>query len=258
MKSLDVILYDLYGKNKLLHLKESKAKYEHMKELFQSYGMKCSMNSDADVFCNEVLYASLLAKQRFEDVFFKVYTEMYDYWYDLTYQQRKQFMNIELVQLKEELPYFIEEQQRIYFPCFPIFFNHLYTDELVLLDLKQYKKFIREFSYEVNFSLYDARIYDYGFCSAFLVARNQESFVLYHDKMNRFYLYNQMKCVKEYSLDPKATRLSSKQLINFAFAVLYEDEQALLTMMINEGVLGKKGMKKILKYQRKIKKKVSE
>ncbi len=258
MKSLDAVLHDLYGKYKLLHVKEYKEKFEQMKYLFQMYGFKYSMKSDTEVFLYEVVYTSLLAKQRFEEMFFKVYTDMYDYWYDLTYQQRKHFMNIELERLKEELVYFMEGQQRIYFPCFSIFLNHLYTDELVLLDLKQYKKFIRNCANEVNLSLFDDRIYDHGFCSASLVARNQDMFVLYHDKVNRFYLYKQMKCVKEYSLDPKAERLSSKQLINFAFALLYEDEQALLHIMINEGILGKQGMKKVLKYQRKISKKVSE
>lgn len=258
MKSLDIQLHKLYGKHRLIHTKEFKEKHKKMKQLLNQYAISMEGTEDTDLFLQEIIYTSLLAKRKFEDIFFEMYTSMYDYWYDLTYQQRKRFMNQALVDLKQELSSFQDGKQTIFFPCFTPFLNHLYTDELVLLDLKQYKAYIRNCAKEVNLSCYGVRMYDYGFCSAQCVAQNHTSFVLYHEIVNRFYLYKETTCVKELSLDPKQDRLSKQQITKLAFSLLYEDEKALLEAILQEEILGKKGQKKVVKYNQKVKKKVSE
>ena len=144
MKHLYELLNKKYDK-KLVEDKEYRKAWKKRKQRLEACGVEVKDLDDVAMLYYELVAYSIDVKERFEEVFFDTYVRMYDYWYDLTYQERKKQMNLDIMRLKQELPCFVWDTQEIYMPCFQAKFNHLYTDEIILLDLKQYHTFIRSY-----------------------------------------------------------------------------------------------------------------
>jgi len=178
----------------------------------------------------------------------------------LTYIERKQQMNLEIAKQKEALEYFTYEDKEIYMPCFSPRFNHLYTDEIVLLDLKQYHTFIRNCANEVVPHMYGYESYAHGFSSCEGCAtEGLMDYVLYHPLTKRFYVYRQDVCVSTFSLDPKQKECPAAMRFEIAKALLKKDEDALFMFLLEYPIVNERFKKKLKKYQHKrLKKKTKE
>ena len=169
MKTIYDRLNKVYDKT-LLDQKDIRKHYRTICDLLEEYQIPHDGKSDDAVIQNEIVYESLLVKRQFEDVFFDTYVKMFDYWYDLNYLERKAQMNVDVERFVKELRHFEADGETIYMPAFAPGFNHLYHTEIVLLDLKQYHKFIRECAKEVQYRRYGAKPFQYGFSSCELLA----------------------------------------------------------------------------------------
>lgn len=257
MKTLLQVLNKAYDKQLLDH-KAFRKEWEQKKQVLQQFQIACDKTSDVDIFQYEMIYYSIKMKQRFEDTFFDTYVHMFDYWYDLTYLERKQQMNTDIERLMETLPFFMEGDQKIFFPCFTIAYNHLYTDEIVLLDLKQYRAFIRDFAHEVHTGLYGVRPYQNACCSAQVCVEDGDAFVLYHPITHRLYRHKDGCFHATCSLNPKISIEDNDLLRDLARAFLHDDQDEMLTYMLQGVGVSSKMMHKLEKLQKKIKKKRSK
>ena len=170
MKHLYELLNKKYDK-KLVEDKEYRKAWKKRKQRLEACGVEVKDLDDVAMLYYELVAYSIDVKERFEEVFFDTYVRMYDYWYDLTYQERKKQMNLDIMRLKQELPCFVWDTQEIYMPCFQAKFNHLYTDEIILLDLKQYHTFIRSYQDQLKGDLYGCLPYELGWTSAACIAK---------------------------------------------------------------------------------------
>ena len=245
---------------KLIDYKDYKKELVAMQQELKKYNILATCESDDQCFYIEMVYQSLKIKQRFEDVFFDTYVAMFDYWYDLTYLQRKYQMNVEIDKLKAELASFTYDGKIVYMPCFSVWLNQLYANEIVLLDLKQYHTFIRTCEKEVKNHLYGYECYDHNFCSAMVLAhRSTSEYVLYHPVVKRFYLYRHDVFQYAISIDPKLAEMPMAILTAFANALLDDDEAEIIDMLLDCDMIKDRMKKKIKKYQyKKIKKEVKE
>lgn len=259
MKTVIELVNKKYDKT-LLDDKDYKKTFLKMCALLKEYDIAANAKTDAECFRIEMLYHALCNKRQFEDVFFDTYVTMFDYWYDLTYLERKQQMNIEIAKLKTTLPHFMSNDKEIYLPCFDERFNSLYTNEIVLLDLKQYHTFIRSCANEIKEHLYGYESYAHGFSSCEICAWDSlQDYVLYHTITRRFYVYRQDVCTMMFSLDPKQKECPLAVRYGIAKALLREDEEELLSLLIEYPLVGERFKKKLRKYQQKwIKKKAKE
>ena len=202
-----------------------------------------------------MIYHSLQVKEQFENTFFDTYVHMFDYWYDLTYLERKQQMNVDIDVLRNKLTSFMFDGEEIYMPCFDTRFNHLYHTEIVLLDLKQYHAFIRTFQHEVKEHLYGALPYENGFTSTQVLARMGESYVLYHPLMNRLYVYENDKYTLSCSLNPKDENVNQVQLKELAMLLLLNREEDIAQCLLEGTLVNDKIKKKITKWLKRFHKK---
>ena len=184
MKTIYDRLNKVYDKT-LLDQKDIRKHYRTICDLLEEYQIPHDGKSDDAVIQNEIVYESLLVKRQFEDVFFDTYVKMFDYWYDLNYLERKAQMNVDVERFVKELRHFEADGETIYMPAFAPGFNHLYHTEIVLLDLKQYHKFIRECAKEVQYRRYGAKPFQYGFSSCELLAEADEGYVVFHPILHR-------------------------------------------------------------------------
>lgn len=254
MKTTAQMLNGIYDK-RLLEDRKFRKEYRKVTALLETYGLPFEGKSDDDVIQNEIIARSIEIKQRFEDVFFDTYVKMFDYWYDFSYQERKQQMNVDIDRFKEGLTYFETAEGKVYMPCFSERFNRLYHTEIVLLDLKQYHVFIRDFASEVARYRYGALPYQYGFSSAICVQESGQEYVVYHPQSHRLYHYKEDGLQNTLSLDPRCACDDQQVLQKIAAAFLNGDEDSLVEQLINSDFIGKKAHKKLVKYQKKRQKK---
>ena len=85
------------------------------------------------------MYEGIINKKKFEDTYMTTYVSMHDYWGTLDYQERKHQMNVDIDQMRKELKSFSYKGEDIYIPMFDQRMNRLYTQEIVLMELKQYQ-----------------------------------------------------------------------------------------------------------------------
>lgn len=259
MKNLYTIVNKKYDKP-LLSWREEKAKYTNIKACLHMFQIPCDKTGDDDLIQYEIIYQSILVKQKFEEVFFDTYVKMFDYWYDLTYLERKQQMNVDICCLCEEVEHFSYKQEKIYMPCFEPSFNHLYSTEIVLLDLKQYHPYIKTFANEVRKNQYGVLPFHHGFSSCEVIAEHETAYVLYHPTCNRLYLYRDNAYVTCLSLDPKCSKEQEigDRLRQLASFMILDDEQQMLDCIIESNLIKSKMKKRLLAYKAKRAKKKSK
>lgn len=245
---------ELLNKTYDKHLCDKKAFYKPFKKqaaLLQEYQINVAMKTDCDIFQCEIILYSIHVKQAFEAVFLDTYVTMFDYWYELTYLERKKQMNLDIERLMDTLPSFMIEDSRIFMPCFDASFNRLYTEEIVLLDLKQYHVFMNTFVDQIHPGLYGVEPYRQACSSAQVLATGSHAFVLYHPLVHRFYHYLDGACVNTLSLDPKNDKEEDAAHRELAALFLLQDEDALLQMLVEKDFVHAKMKKRLQKYQLK-------
>ena len=223
MQNMEMILNRAYDKP-FYKTKTYRKAVKKMDRFLKPYDILVEGKSDVDCFEKEIIFHSLKTKQQFEDVFFDTYVSMYDYWYDLTYQER---------------------------------INNLYTDENVLLDLKQYHRYIRTCHQEIKLHPYGAQCYKNDFSSAEVLFQKDGDFVLYHPLMHRFYVNKNNTWAKVLSFDPKK-ECSEEALRKLAVSIFYDEEDTVINILLKEELVGKKIKRRLEIYQRKKQKKLKK
>lgn len=250
MKSLLELLNKTYDK-KLEDHKEYKKKLQEMKTFLTKNKVSCKESDDISCLRYEMLVKSIENKQKLEDVFFDTYVKMHDYWYDLTYLERKKQMNVDIDACKQTLNGFMYEDEEIYMPCFDQRMNHLYHTEIVLLDLKQYHTFIREFQKEIHYDLYGVLPYEHGFTSAIITAQMGDSFVLYQKDAQRLYRFDHGIYAEKLSLDPKCKEERMEEIRMVSMLFLLDREVDIASVLIDGSLINDKMKKKITKLMKK-------
>ena len=250
MKTYVELLNKTYDQ-KLENHKEYKKTLKEMKSFLTENKVSCTKSDDIDCLRYEIYVSSIKNKQHFEEVFFDTYVKMYDYWYDLTYKERKQQMNVDIDACKKDMKSFVYEDEEIFMPCFDDRMNHLYNTEIVLLDLKQYHAFIRDFEKEIKDDLYGVLPYEKGFTSTKVYAQMGDSFVVYQPLIHRFYYFSHGHYASFLSLDPKIEEVKDEQLRMAAMLFLLGREEDLAQMLVESSLISDKMKKKISKLLEK-------
>lgn len=250
MKTLLELMNQTYDK-KLENHKEYKKKLQDMKGFLTKNKVSCKESDDLSCLRYELLVKSIENKQKLEDVFFDTYVKMHDYWYDLTYLERKKQMNVDIDACKRTLDGFVYEKEEIFMPCFDQRMNHLYNTEIVLLDLKQYHVFIREFQKEIQYDLYGTKPYEHGFSSAIITAQMGDSFVLYQKDARRLYRFEHGVYETALSLDPRMEQEVMEDIRMISMLFLLDREEDMASTLIAGSLINDKMKKKIRKLMAK-------
>lgn len=231
--------------------------YKNLTSLNEKYHLDLYNHNEFDCFRNEILYYSLLNKIAFEDCFLKTYVNMYDYWYDLLYQERKHQMNVDIDLMRTSLPCFQYQEQLIYLPFFDELMNQMYLEEMVLFDLKQYGKFRNEFKELIQIPRYGSALYDSDFTSLELIREKDSQIIVYSRAMNRLYFLENDQFVESISMISEKSDATKEQLLKIIELYEEDNEIELINQLIDEGFVDEKLSKKLKKIQNKCIKKAS-
>lgn len=252
MKNVREILAKKYHKS-LRKVTSYKARLFEMQKLFKEYGIACVMKDEFSFFQIEIIYESILNKQRFEDTYLTTYVTMHDFWEDLDYQERKHQMNVDIDRMRKELKSFPFNNEEIYMPMFDERMNRLYTQEIVLLELKQYGRFQRKFDDVIQKDLYGINPYMYNFTSCLFICGDEKHFSIYNPDLNRLYFIEDFVCTSQLSFDPsKSGDTDFETMKHIAQLYMRQEEQELAKLLIDSNLINEHIKKKLNKYIQKM------
>lgn len=251
MKTLSDILAKKYHK-KLDKLPSYKQKLLEMQRLFKEYGIACVIKDEFSFYQIEYMYEGILNKQKFEETYLTTYVAMHDFWSDLDYQERKHQMNVDIDHMRKELKSFPYEGEEIYIPMFDQRMNRLYTQEIVLLELKQYGRFTKKFDDVIQKNLYGILPYMYNFTSCLFICGDDGYFSIYNPELNRLYFIKEFTCTSTLSFHPqKSEETSFDEIKVIAEAYMKGDEAAVIDVLKASNLIEESVKKKIQKYEKK-------
>lgn len=252
MAKLEQILQKKY-KDKLLKISIYKKKLVKMQEFLKTFKITCNPKDDVSFFQCELLYESIYNKKRLEDCFMVSYVEMQDFWNDLDYKERTHLVHVDIERKCSDLKYFNWLDKRIYMPVFDMHLNHVYTDEIISLELKQYRLLTREFREIIQYNTYGSLPYRENFSSAQWIADGDQGYCLYFSRLNRYYHIIDEQCVHILSLDPeRRDALSYEERGILALLFMKNDEKAMAEMIITHDCVDERCKNKIQRNLHKL------
>lgn len=251
-KLLEKRYYVSLWKNKT-YKKEFKKYTTKLKEAKISYQDK----DEFSFYEAQLLYETIKIKEKFEEVFFRTYIEMYDYWKDIEYLERKHQMNVDINRLLEELKMFTFDKDSIYMPACSPFLNRIYEKEIVLLDLKQYARFIRDYDKETSVHYYGYLPYLHGFTKAKFLLGDMDDFCVYDDVLKRVYRIVDGRCSNVLYFKKHAV-MEKEELSRIVYLWLTENEIQMINELKKSELIDDKMKRKLIKLKFKIEKKLNK
>ena len=251
MKSLESILNKKYHR-KIEKLTIYRERLKQMQKVFKEYGIACVIKDEWSYYQVETMYEGIINKKKFEDTYMTTYVSMHDYWGTLDYQERKHQMNVDIDQMRKELKSFSYKGEDIYIPMFDQRMNRLYTQEIVLMELKQYHRFMTKFDDVIKENLYGALPYMHNFSSCLYICGDDHYFSLYNPDLNRLYFIENYHCVHTLSFDPARNQMTSfEEMRRIAESFMTNDEVTCMGIIANSHLIADSLSKKLGKYYRK-------
>lgn len=254
MKTIASILAHRNHK-KILKNKEVKVKIQKMKELFSEYNVPYRHETEFDFYRNEMMYNSVQQKEKLEILFYDYFTQMYDYWYEISYQERKHLMQRDKKRIEDELFSFQYEGMAIYIPIFTKEKNYFYNQQLIMLEYPRYARIVRHFNHEIHYDLYGYLPYQAHFTSLLYTAGTMDDYILYQPQLKRLY-HKSEKGIVLYCFNQKDEEVYDMKLVTILSELILKDEKiAICDFLITHHWVTKYAQKKLMKMKKKLIKK---
>lgn len=228
-----------------------------IKSKFNRYKIERKLKTELDFFIGLIELESLKNKESFEKCFEDARTELFDYWDNLSYQERNRLVLLQTNVLKNDSHFFKFNNKPIWIAFFDELLNSLYNNEIGILELPQYFKLYRQFSDRM------ISVKEYGLCpfiNEFIpivnLLNNDNSIVFYyHLTKSLYYLNNDFKLIR-YPLSKELCQVQplKDDLKVIANSILTQEESIIIDSLINSLLINDKVKKQLQKYKQKVEK----
>lgn len=251
MKTIEDLLNKSYDK-KLEKLPYYKHRIHEIKQCLSTYGISSSYSDEFTFYQLEIIYESIKNKERFEDTYVHTYVEMQGFWQELDYHERAHQMNVDIDRMRKDLRYFPFGKDEIYMPMFDARMNRLYVHDIVMLELKQYHRYMKTFADLIQPHLYGILPYLYHFTSCEWISGSEASFLLYDPHIHRLYQIENQICTHRLCFDSTIEDSFDLALLKeIGDAWVQEDENTLCEILLESTLIEEKVKKKLIKLQKK-------
>lgn len=228
----------------------------HMKQAFSLYKLDVKMKSEIDFFDALIYHEALINKSRMEACFEDARRDLFDYWDNLSYQERNRLISLKNEELKNDLRYFKSETGRnIWIAFFDELLNALYDKELAILELPQYFKLYRNFKDRtINIEQYGIEPYKQEYIDIHVIKRFDDSVIFYYANTKSLYKVDASKKLKRFSLSKTIGKLVplKEELEIIAQAMMTENELEAMDYLLQSTLIDDKTKNQLTKYQKKL------
>jgi hypothetical protein len=229
------------------------------KSKFSKYKIEKKYKSELDYFFGLIELQSLLNKESFEKCFEESRTELFDYWGNLSYQERNRLILLQTNNIKNNSRFFRFNDKPIWIAFFDELLNALYHSEIAILELPQYFKLYRQFSDRmIQVDHYGLKPFIDEFIPIINLVHNDNAIVFYyHLTRSLYYLDSKYKLIR-YPLckDNCQVQPLKEDLRQIAHSILLQDDSLIIETFINSSLINDKIRKMLEKYKDRIRKKI--
>lgn len=239
---------DIYS-NKLL-----KDNLDLIKSSFGKYRIEKKLRTELDYFIALIELQSLINKESFERCFENSRRELFDYWDNLSFQERNRLVLLQTNNVKNESRFFRYNNKPIWIAFFDELLNSLYHNEIAILELPQYFKLYKQFQDRM------ISVKDYGlspfmdeFIPITMLAHNDQSIVYYYQLTRSLYYIDQNFNLKRYSLCKDLCQIQplKDDLKPLAQSILSQDIEQIVESFLKSELINDKVKKMLTKYKNK-------
>lgn len=243
LKYLKKYGYDLaFGKSELYK------KINDHKDIIKKEGFDFRVKTIEELFKYEIIYHSIVNKNRIENAYNQLYLEAQDVLKYLNYEEKQKIFNGELESFIHNLPHFKE----IYIPYLESFINDRYIHNYMMMILKQHHTYVQQYPKTIDkpYELYGYKPMISSFSSLIPIGKDETYYYFYHEEFKRIFVFykNEYKLHDEiYLTDKYCKRDLDIKKVTQIVEVYCQDQNAFLDMLYQEKYISEKVYKKILK-----------
>lgn len=187
-------------------------------------------------------------KRKIEKAYFDGYFKMQDYFDTLDYNEKKRLMNYEINEVLKQLVHFNYDDQKIYIPFFDKQMNAIYENDMVLFQLKQYRRITYDYEDLFHLDIYNKYIYDSTFSSLKSVYHKDDMYSYYSLLENRLYFlkgneYMDFITIKDVSIE---------KMYQISDMYFNRDMLHFIELLFDTEIIDEKINKKLLKMEKKM------
>lgn len=227
-----------------------------MKQAFSLYKLDVKMKSEIDFFDALIYHEGLINKSRMEACFEDARRDLFDYWDNLSYQERNRLISLKNDELKNDLRYFKSESGRyIWIAFFDELLNALYDKELAILELPQYFKLYRNFKDRtINIEQYGIEPYKQEYIDINVIKRFDDKVIFYYANTKSLYQVDATKKLRRFALSKTIGKLVplKEELEIIAQAMMAERDLEAMEYLFQSTLIDDKTKKHLTKYQKKL------
>ena len=227
----------------------SKQKLKNYKLLNKTYTLNFNLKNDLDVLYCEVFQTGLDNKKQLEQAYEMFRKQHSDMWEHMNFKERNFFASKDLETLKSQLKGFDFDSKRIVIPFFEPLLNHLYLDEIPVLELPQFFNLYHDFSKEqIDIKqTYGQKPLKANMSSADYVC-GDSCLILYHKQLKTFYRVENMQ-LESFPLYQKA-EINPSLIKDLGQLLKDKNDPDFYQELFTQQLLSKRAVRK---YKRKVK-----
>jgi hypothetical protein len=252
MKKLIAILRKANGLN-YRSTSEDTAYAKAMKTKFDLYHLPYDVKDDFAYFRARITYRGILNKEIFETSFDKTRNQLFEMWESLNFQERNRLANLELNQIKPDLPYLETSEGKIWIPFFDDLLNSLYDHQIAIFELPQYFKLYKQFADKT--SPLESRgipLWSCGFVDWINVVQDDKTLVFFYEPMHCLFRLNDRFELTSYPLSKTPQiKASLENLGDMGKSLLENDEIGFIRSLLVSALVDQKTKVRIGKYLKK-------
>ncbi len=234
--------------------KATKEVIELVKSKFIKYKININFKTELDYFNGLISLQSLFNKEALEQCFEDSRRDLYDYWDNLSYQERNRLILLQTSVVKNESRFFRYNNKPIWIAFFDELLNALYHSEIAILELPQYFKLYRNFADRmININQYGLQPFIDEFIPIINLANNDDSIVFYYHLTKSLYYLNDKFVLIRYPLSKELCQVQplKEDLKPLAQSIILQDSSMILDAFIDSNLIHEKIKKSLVKFKDK-------
>lgn len=239
---------DIYS-NKLL-----KDNLDLIKSKFGKYKIEKKLKSELDYFIALIELQSLINKESLEKCFEDSRTELFDYWDNLSFQERNRLVLLQTNIVKNESRFFRFNDKPIWIAFFDELLNSLYHSEIAILELPQYFKLYKQFQERmISVKYYGLAPFLDEYIPITVLVHKEDALVFYYQLTRSLYYIDQNFDLKRYSLSYDSCQIHplKDDLKPLANSILTQEKESMIEAFLASDLISEKVKKGLIKLKNK-------
>ncbi len=243
-------LLNKYNKNYLVKQNENIKSMKSLRKDFEKQGLYKKVNDDFDYIEFTILRTSYENMKQIQNSFFEIKESLRDFWEVVSYSERKFLLYNELEPKVSKIKYFIYDDKKYLISYFDDLINAYYNHDLLMFENEAFRKYLYDYkkiiNLDTNFGILPLEA-DFGQID--YISGDNDKYIMYNKAMRRFYLVDKNM---KYSFGLPSV-INDEAIKDISKLVLADDKEGLVNYLIDNNLVQKRLLKKLIKIKKKFK-----